>query len=869
MPKQIWNEGRVVGYSAYEVYVKHALSVDPDHEPATEKEWLASMMAMGSSMLLRIGVDPVGLAYDGLHYRDIQFPEDSRLCAANTIMASFFDGEGHVGTASPSDYLTGWATKVTSYGTLINNNSTLYPSGTVDTDGNVPPTGIKAITNTTIVPRIKEYMKIVDGIIIQPGTWTDNPNTPPQKDFKPTLSKYPRLRIAFSERITTPFFLLLTGFTNRTVVDGTTGFDTAVNTLSPSDGDFLGPWAFPWSAKVIFSVPSSFINYFMNNNYTRQLKTGTPQVSVKSDTIIDLKQNHNSDLSSIYFSNEDTDSTLPAKVVDINILGDDAAVLATYMHSDNDVKLPPALYASLINSDGATKFEPVDTVAPGSLHLYRGDTESESSLAITKAKTLEANAKGATAFMRDEGSDEASKSSASYVVYELNQSDQVVPVSDDYNVSIWGALSITEPIPPYFCMQHNIGDPEGWFAMPIAASWRIFGNVSEQFRNDFALNATQIKAILNTQTGDTYKSVVNSSMYDQVKNKDDYYYFMSGPRTNQEGHGAANYWMIVPVRKIDGHIDVVYKRYYTSDNNSYVGSDGRNHNVIELIQPNYTTETSPSTVNYKYVGNWWPQSSDPIDNPTIYDVMPEDVQKNSFIQDRDRKAPKSSTSWISDYNAVTLQSLANSTGIDISHVPQEFRSLTLLEIVNKARLYKLGNGEKITYTLNGKTYDGRHETVLCIPYARNITVTNNTVDFGSFTDDCVLDATINAVTENRTTLLELPKVYQRTDGPLASVGVSGNNHTLSLSVADENGNMYDLYGLSDDMKCDEFRDNKLHWSDLVECLASGKSIDLLGPVLRGIVNSCPSDDDKLTEGNYIINITKNSSGKFDVKLVKQ
>ena len=69
-------------------------------------------------------------------------------------------------------------------------------------------------------------------------------------------------------------------------------------------------------------------------------------------------------------------------------------------------------------------------------------------LKLGTPKTLEANAKGATAFMRDEGSDEDSKSSASYVVYELNQIDQVVPVSDDYNVSIWGALSITEPIPP-------------------------------------------------------------------------------------------------------------------------------------------------------------------------------------------------------------------------------------------------------------------------------------------------------------------------------------------------------------------------------------------------------------------------------------
>jgi hypothetical protein len=867
MPRQIWNEGRVVGYSAYEVYVKHALSVDPDHEPATEKEWLASMMAMGSSMLLRIGVDPVGLAYDGLHYRDIQFPEDSRLCAANTIMASFFDGEGYVGTVSPSDDLTGWATKVTSYGSLINNNSTSYPSGTIDTDGTIPPTGIKEITNTTIVPRIKEYMKIVDGIIIQPGTWTDNPNTPPQKDFKPTLSKYPRLRIAFSERITTPFFLLLTGFTNRTVVDGTTGFDTAVNTLSPSDGDFLGPWAFPWSAKVIFSVPSSFINYFMNNNYTRQLKTGTSEISVKSDTIIDLKQNHNSDLSSIYFSNEDTDSTLPAKVVDINILGDDAAVFATYMHSDNDVKLPPALYASLVNSEGDTKFEPVDTVAPGSLHLYRGDTASESSITITKAKTLEANAKGATAFMRDEGSDEDSKSSASYVVYELNQIDQVVPVSDDYNVSIWGALSITEPIPPYFCMQHNLHDPDDWFNMWVIASWRIFGNVSKEFEKVFALSPTQIDAILNTRTGDTHDSV-NSSMYEQVKNKKDYYYIVSGPRKGAGGHGGAHYWNIIPVRKIDGHIDVVYKQYYESDNNSYTGSDGRSHNVVELIQPNSINTTNASINNYKYVGGYW-NGEGPSDNPTLYDVMPEDVQKNSFIQDKDRKAPKSSGSWVDDYKNVTLQALANSTGIDISHVAQEFRSLSLLEIVNKARLYKLGNGEKITYTSDGKTYEGRHKDILCIPFASNIKVSNNTVDFDSFTEDCVLTANITAVTENRTTLLPLPSIYQRTDGPLAAVGVSGNNQTFSLSVADSYGNMYDLYGLSDDMKCDEFRDNKLHWSDLVDCLASGKSIDLLGPVLRGIVNSCPSSDDKLTEGNYIINITKNSSGKFDVKLVKQ
>lgn len=868
MPRQIWNEGRVVGYSAYEVYLKHALSVDPDHEPATEKEWLASMMAMGSSMLLRIGADPAGTEYDGLHYVDIQFPADSRLCAANTIIASFFDGEGYIGDNS-SNTTTAWATKVTSYGSLIKNDSSNSPNGTVGHDGLIPPLNKTAIANDSIASQIKEYMKIVDGIIIQPGTWVNNPNKPPQKDFTPTLSEYPRLRIAFSERVTTPFFLLLTGFTNRSVVDGVTGFETAVNTQSPSDGDFLGPWAFPWSAKVIFSVPSSFVNYFMNNKYKRQLKSGTAEIAVKSDAIIDLKQNHNANLQSMYFNAGD-DSLLPATITDINVLGDDAAVFATYMHSNNGTKLPPALYAALLKSTGNTQFEPVDSVAPGSLHLYGGDTESDTSEAIGKAKTLESEAIGTTAFMRDEGHDEDSKSSASYVVYELNQNDIVVPVSDDYNVSLYGALSLTEPIPPYFCMQTNKGDPANWFSMPIVASWRIFGNVSKQFETDFALSATQITAILNTTTGEDNDTHVNSSMYDAISDSDKskYYYVLTGPRVGSGGHGAASYWTILPIRKIDGHIDVVYKRYYESDQSSYVGSDGRNHSIIELIQPNYTTTTNASAANFKYVGGWW-DSEGPADNPTIYDVMPKEVQQNSFIQDKDRKAPKSTNSWVSDYKDITLQSLATSTNLDISHVYEEFRSLSLLEIVNKARLYKIGIGEKITYQENGKTYEGRREDVLCIPNKSSVVVSNGTVTFDNFDEGCVLIATITAATENKVTLFNIPKKYQRTDGPLASVGVSGNHHTLSLSIADEDGNVFNVFGTAGDMKCDEFRDNKLHWTDLVECLASGKSMDLLGPVLRGIASSSPSDASDLQTGNYMINISKNSSGRTIVKLVKQ
>ena len=70
MPSDIYNEGRVVGYSAYEVYVRHSLSENAERTPATALEWLSSSIAMGTSMLLKISTDNVS----GYHYRDFQLP---------------------------------------------------------------------------------------------------------------------------------------------------------------------------------------------------------------------------------------------------------------------------------------------------------------------------------------------------------------------------------------------------------------------------------------------------------------------------------------------------------------------------------------------------------------------------------------------------------------------------------------------------------------------------------------------------------------------------------------------------------------------------------------------------------------------------
>ena len=107
--KEIYNEGRVIGLSAYEAYVRQLLSTHPDATPMTEREWLSAMLAESSSMILRI---PAGTTAG---YHDYPLPEGSQLCAATIIYASLFRGKIKV------DQTGYWATFVTDYGPLFSN----------------------------------------------------------------------------------------------------------------------------------------------------------------------------------------------------------------------------------------------------------------------------------------------------------------------------------------------------------------------------------------------------------------------------------------------------------------------------------------------------------------------------------------------------------------------------------------------------------------------------------------------------------------------------------------------------------------------------------------------------------------------------
>lgn len=360
MARQLYNEGRVTGFSAYEIYVKQHASEDPDTDPATEREWLSSSLGMGSSMLVKIPAD-VAHSEDENWMLDIQFPSNTTLAAANTIVASFFRGD--------AEYDGNWATRVTSYGDLISNTSSSYPSGSLNHNSSIPHGDIDDWDEEE-KSMLADYMKIVDGIIIHPGTWSTSANQPPQMDLAPNLGDYPRLRLHIRGPINNNLQILLTGFTIGVIVKGMTGIDGSNNEINPENGDFLGPACFPWSAKVIFSVPSSYITYFETGAYQRQLPTGADSILVKDTAVTDMQTTK----PETYYESNYSGARVEIDVDDYTTLGDGTAVLTVYQKSE---KYPPAIWGTFVDSKGTNYLNPLDVVAPGTVKMFQDATEED------------------------------------------------------------------------------------------------------------------------------------------------------------------------------------------------------------------------------------------------------------------------------------------------------------------------------------------------------------------------------------------------------------------------------------------------------------------------------------------------------------
>lgn len=474
MAKEIYNEGRVVGLSAYELYLRHhKSSLENSTPPADEAAWLASSLGGGASLVLK--VNPEKTPGDYL----VPLPDNSTLCGASTITCSLFDGD--------ADFdIQGWATRITSYGQLIKFTNSVHP----EKDSNVVPDG----DPWTYLDRQKmvDYLSITDGLVYQPGNWEaeksqsetgpsaydwskesymiTNPTTAAYANtykyhivngmfirqinreiiinngkpvisisftdadigvitlngqscdyrlegaglfllvdsiklkynellvfnksgvekarvylydekgeretsisYVPNLNKTGYVKLRIDKELRQPIYLLLTGWLDKTILSSITKKDEGhVNYPNPQNGDFLGPEAYPWACKIVFTVSSNILDAISSKKYSRRIDTnGGDAVRVPAQPIIDF--NHD-DFEYYYNNNKYIGprlTTHDCSIEELNVEGGSGAAITTISPNREGYIYPPAIYGSKLDekSKSATLY-PLDVAAPGTVKAF-------------------------------------------------------------------------------------------------------------------------------------------------------------------------------------------------------------------------------------------------------------------------------------------------------------------------------------------------------------------------------------------------------------------------------------------------------------------------------------------------------------------
>lgn len=265
--REIYNEGRVLGYSNFDLYVRQLLSTNPKTKVLTERQWLSASLSANSSMILRV---PAGTQPG---YHDYVLPEGSDLCGCSIIYGSVFEGDVTL------DETSTWAMRVDDYGRLISNTYQLHPESPGEPE-NVPAKPDPISLTPEYKNRCRNYLKISGALMFQPGEWTDNiyyeplmteSNEPvwteddeeilaPMNDqiavksIEPDLSKQGFIRLAVNEEITADTYILFNGFSYKTLAAGEVGFSQLFTKGLPEDGDFLGPATYPWGCKIVLAM---------------------------------------------------------------------------------------------------------------------------------------------------------------------------------------------------------------------------------------------------------------------------------------------------------------------------------------------------------------------------------------------------------------------------------------------------------------------------------------------------------------------------------------------------------------------------------------------------------------------------------------
>ena len=476
--------------------------------------------------------------------------------------------------------------------------------------------------------------------------------------------------------------------------------------------------------------------------------------------------------------------------------------------------LPPALYATKVSATGQNKLSPVDTVAPGTVKMYEGET------AIEAAAKLEAAVPGNRAFIRD---------TEDYVLKELDDEQGVIPVAEVSTVELDHPLTFEDVLnTPIFVVKGDVSrdgstTPTGTIsdlrnAKPFAITLRRFtGRLSSKIKNQCGYEYDD--AVFDT--GGIWESA-NKSLMAQIPEgyESDYYYIVNAQ------DAAAEDPYVFPVRKSDHIIDVVIPyetRIYVNGTQWYpifvnpdtgisgyptswgLGSylSGENFNEDKTLAgvggPAYqhvwgyiVGDDATSAAAHPTRKGRLPNFTGQIDTPTA--ILPADDIDMTFEQYYDYE-------WMHEwFSTAYLAEIGINT---------QYYSNTITQFLRTAQYTDMGTGELLS-----ESDPNRDQTIYLYSHSSEPGTTPSPV---------MLPVLNSAENSGKPIYIPLPSGLE--DSIALGVHIeTGKKQATSLSLSDSEGNLYNFNGDSGETIVPE--NGNISWNNLLYALANNQSIDL-------------------------------------------
>lgn len=311
MSNQIYNEGRVVGYSAEELFYKLFKEKYPNDEIPTTKEWLSASMGMGASFAININKTT-----------------DTKEVITYNLRSD---------SSNINNNLKGLSGRYLIVATPIFGTATTYGGGTIRPITEV--TGIESNLSNSYNPDVSGYSNILNGIVVYGSTNTT-------------------IKLLIDGTCTCN--VLLTGFINAKILDVLSigaGTDSVGKTYT--DIDDFGNTLTPDISQIFFARPS----------YREYFKASIIDTSDDKGSLIDISQvNNNSSTLSTSASIITPASVHYANQHGKDVSGNAPILLSVQQHTNGSTKINPSLY---FYNTVTNKLEPVDSDSKGAVNIIK------------------------------------------------------------------------------------------------------------------------------------------------------------------------------------------------------------------------------------------------------------------------------------------------------------------------------------------------------------------------------------------------------------------------------------------------------------------------------------------------------------------